>query len=296
MDRPVTQIPLTIAVYPHFMDHCVAGKVVFPAVEALKVLAGSIQKHNLLRSASAPRHMTDARFNKFLVLGPGQKTVGALCNIRPIDDTRITLSLATRFSTKNGAMTRLKEHCQATFCTKAGPPPALPPHLSPGHVHECSEPVFTVAADPIYKELVPFRPAFHSIKGELQLSRSGASATLKAMPEDPDNPDDPLKTVLGSGFPLDGAFHAGCVWSQRFFGIVAFPVGFDKRVIYTPTVEHKNYTARVIPQYQTKGTLGFDIWIMDDQDNLCETVSGVMMRDVSGGTITPPAWIREGIQ
>ena len=90
--------------------------------------------------------------------------------------------------------------------------------------------------------------------------------------------------------------HAGCVWSQRFFGIVAFPVGFDKRVIYNPTVEHKDYAARVIPQYQTHGTLGFDIWITDNQGDLCETVSGVMMRDVSGGTITPPAWIREGIQ
>ncbi len=258
-------------------------------MEALKVLAGSIQAHNFLRSAAAPWHMADARFNKFFVLEPGLKTIGALCNIRRIDDTRVTLSLVTRFSTKNGAMTRLRAHCTATFCAKVEPPP----NLSPARMHEFSEPVFNVAAASIYRELVPFRPAFHSIQGELQLSRSGASVTLKAMPDDP---DDPLKTVLGSGFPLDGAFHAGCVWSQRFFGIVAFPVGFDKRVIYTPTVEHEAYTARVIPQYQTHGTLGFDIWIFDDQGHLCEAVSGVMMRDVSGGTITPPAWIREGIQ
>ncbi len=294
MDRSVTQVPLTIAVYPHFMDHCFAGKVVFPAVEALKVLAGSIKKHNFLNSVFVPRHMADARFNKFLVLEPGQKNIGALCNIRRIDDTRVSLSLATRFSTKNGAMTRIKEHCTATFCAKAEErPPVLPQNLSFTHMHECREPVFKVAADSIYRELVPFRPAFHSIKGELRLSRSGASATLKAMPDDP---DDPLKTVLGSGFPLDGAFHAGCVWSQRFFGIVAFPVGFDKRVIYKPTVEHKDYAAWVIPQYQTQGVLGFDIWIIDEQGDLCEAVSGVMMRDVSGGTITPPAWIREGIQ
>lgn len=293
MDRSVTQVPLTIAVFPHFMDHCFAGKVVFPAVETLKVLAGSIQEHIFFNSALAPRLMADARFNKFLVLEPGQKAIEALCNIRRIDDTRVSLSLATRFSTKKGTMTRIREHCTATFSAKAEPPPALPPHLSPDHMHECSGPVFKVAADTIYRELVPFGPAFHSMKGELQLSRSGACATLKAMPDDP---HDPLKTVLGSGFPLDGAFHAGCVWSQRFFGIVAFPVGFDKRVIYKPTVEHTDYTARVIPQYQTNGTLGFDMWIIDDQGDLCEAVSGVMMRDVSGGTITPPAWIREGIQ
>lgn len=288
MDSSFTQVPLTIAVYPHFMDHCFAGKVVFPAVEALKVLAGLIGERDFFTSAFAPGHMADARFNKFLVLEPGQETIDALCNIRPMDDTRISLSLATRFSTKNGAMTRIREHCTATFYAKTEPVP----NLSPVHVHECEEPVFKVATDSIYRELVPFGPAFHSIKDELRLARSGAYATLKAMPDDP---DDPFKTMLGSGFPLDGAFHAGCVWSQRFFGVVAFPVGFDKRIIYKPTVEHQDYTARVIPQYQTHGTLGFDIWITDNQGDLCETVSGAMMRDVSGGTLTPPAWIREGI-
>jgi len=294
MDISVNQVALTITVYPHFMDHCFAGKVVFPAVEALKVLAGSLKEYNLLPSGLVPQHITDARFNKFLVLEPGQNTIEALCNIRRMDDTRISLSLATRFSTKNGVMTRIREHCTATFNAKKDEPPlARPRNLSSAHMHECSEPVFTVAAHSIYRELVPFGPAFHSIKGELRLSPSGACVMLKAMPDDP---TDSFKTLLGSGFPLDGAFHAGCVWSQRFFGIVAFPIGFEKRVIYKPTVEQKDYTAQVIPRYQTHGTLGFDIWIIDDQDELCEAVSGVMMRDVSGGTITPPAWIREGIQ
>lgn len=289
MNNAVTQVPLTIEVYPHFMDHCFAGKIVFPAVEALKVLAGSIQEHNLLTPNVVPQHMSDARFNKFLVVEPGQNSIDALCNIRHIDDTQVSLSLTTRFSPKKGAITRIKEHCTATFNLNAEPPQ----NPLPAPVNESSEPVFMVAADRIYRELVPFGPAFRSVKGELQLSQSGASATLKALP---DAPDDPFKPVLGSGFPLDGAFHAGCVWSQRFFGIVAFPIGFDKRIIYTPTVEHKEYTARVIPKYQTHGTLGFDIWITDDQGALCEALAGVMMRDVSGGTITPPAWIREGIQ
>ncbi|MCG8553274.1 MAG: polyketide synthase dehydratase domain-containing protein [Desulfobacterales bacterium] len=289
MNNTVTQVPLAIEVYPHFMDHCFAGKVVFPAVEALKVLAGSIQAHNLFSSNLAPRHMTDARFNKFLAVAPGQKAIDALCNIRHIDDTQVSLSLATRFSPKKGAITRIKEHCTATFSLNPEPPPTP----LPAPVHESSGPVFEVAAHRIYRELVPFGPAFHSVKGALRLSQSGAWATLKALP---DAPDDPFKSLLGSGFPLDGAFHAGCAWSQRFFGIVAFPIGFDKRIIYTPTVEHKEYTARVVPTYQTQGTLGFDIWITDDRGALCEAVTGVMMRDVSGGTITPPAWIREGVQ
>lgn len=289
MDNSVTQVPLTIEVYPHFMDHCFAGKVVFPAVEALKVLAGSIRAHKFFTPSAAPRRMTHARFNRFLVIEPGQKAIEALCNIRPVNDTQVSLSLATRFSAKKGTVTRIKEHCTATFSTESEPLS----NLSPPQLQKCDEPVFEVPADSIYRELVPFKPAFRSIQGNLQLSRSGAYATLKAMP---DNENDPFKTILGSGFPLDGAFHAGCVWSQRFFGIVAFPIGFDKRIIYTPTVEHKDYTARVFPTYQTHGTLGFDIWITDDQGNLCEALAGVMMRDVSGGTIAPPAWIREGIQ
>ena len=289
MDNSLTQVPLTINVYPHFMDHCFAGKAVFPAVEALKVLAGSINDSNLPMLNLDPRHMTDARFNKFLVLEPGQRTIDALCNIRPINDRQVSLSLATRFSTKNSRMTRIKEHCTATFNAASEPPP----NVSPPQLKGCEAPVFKASAHSIYRELVPFKPAFHSIQGDVRLSRSEACTTVKALPDDP---TDSFKTVLGSGFPLDGAFHAGCVWSQRFFGIVAFPVGFDKRVIYRSTVENKEYTARVIPRYQTRGTLGFDIWIMDDQENLCETVSGVMMRDVSGGTVKPPVWIREGIQ
>nr|WP_319494283.1 polyketide synthase dehydratase domain-containing protein [uncultured Desulfobacter sp.] len=289
MDNSVTQVPLTINVYPHFMDHCFAGKAVFPAVEALKVLAGAMKESDLISSNLDPRHITDARFNKFLVLEPDQRTIEALCNIRPINDRQVSLSLATRFSTKNGAMTRIKEHCTATFSAESNPSP----NVSLPRIEESDTPMFKVTAHSIYRELVPFKPAFHSIQGDVQLSRSGACATVNALPDDP---KDSFKTVLGSGFPLDGAFHAGCVWSQRFFGIVAFPVGFDKRVIYMPTEENKEYTARVIPQYQTRGTLGFDIWIMDDQGNLCEAVSGVMMRDVSGGTVTPPAWIREGFR
>ncbi|WP_286819328.1 hypothetical protein [Desulfobacter sp. UBA2225] len=54
MDSSFTQVPLTIAVYPHFMDHCFAGKVVFPAVEALKVLAGLIGERDFFHFRLCP--------------------------------------------------------------------------------------------------------------------------------------------------------------------------------------------------------------------------------------------------
>jgi len=286
MESSINRIPLTISVYPHFMDHRFGGRVVFPAVELLKILAGLVEHHSFFNAPAVPGHMTDARFNKFLVLEPGQDAIETVINVRPLDDTRISLSLATHVSAGNRTMTRLQAHATATFGT--GAPQVFNPPENIGH----DGPVFQVAADRLYQELVPFGPAFHSVKGMVTLSKSYASADLTAGRDDP---ADRLKRVLGSGYPLDGAFHAGCVWSQRYFNIVAFPVGFYERVIYRPTVENGNYSVRVIPKYRTGGSLEFDIWITDDKGKLCETVLGVMMRDVSGGAITPPAWIREGV-
>ncbi len=286
MDPSVIRVPLTIPVYPHFMDHRFNAKVVFPAVEALKVLGAAVMKTDLKEIQSIPWTMVDARFNKFLYIEPGKKSIQAFCDIRPMEDTRILATLITRTAIKNRTMTRVKEHCRVGF--SLGPDRTQPPPFR--NVDGLHGPVFRVSADRLYQELVPFGPAFHSITGELKLYPSGAVAGLAA---GPDHPDDPLKAVLGSGFPLDGAFHAGCVWSQRFHNIVAFPVGFDKRIIHKRTLENNVYAARVIPRYQAAGTLGFDIWIVDNMGDLCETILGVMMRDVSGGAITPPDWIRE---
>ncbi|MFH1152693.1 MAG: polyketide synthase dehydratase domain-containing protein [Pseudomonadota bacterium] len=287
MASDVIRVPLTIAVYPHFMDHCFDGRAVFPAVETLKVLAASVRDTVRIPGLEDNPVQLDAHFDKFLVVEPGVSTIPGFSDIRILHDSQVTATLVTRMPVKNKAMTRVKEHGTVGFSCQVHPVPA-PPFRD---VHDLYGPVTRIPADRLYRELVPFGPAFHSIQGDLKVSYAGAAARLKARS---DNPRDPLRNLLGSGFPLDGAFHAGCVWCQRFAGIVAFPVGFDKRVIHERTREHREYEARIVPTVQGAGTFGFDIWIVDSKGVLCETIQGVMMRDVSGGRIRPPDWIREG--
>ncbi len=52
---------------------------------------------------------------------------------------------------------------------------------------------------------------------------------------------------LGSPFPFDAALHVACAWGQRYRGIVAFPVGFDRREIAVPTRAGETYRCRVVP-------------------------------------------------
>ncbi|MDP2644720.1 MAG: polyketide synthase dehydratase domain-containing protein, partial [Desulfobacterales bacterium] len=99
--------------------------------------------------------------------------------------------------------------------------------------------------------------------------------------------------ILGSPFHLDAAFHAACVWGQRYEQVVAFPVGFDHRTIYEPTRPGEIYFSRVIAVETSRDLLIFDIWIYNQQGNLCESVGRVHMKDVSAGRMKPPRWITE---
>jgi len=96
---------------------------------------------------------------------------------------------------------------------------------------------------------------------------------------------------LGSPFPLDAAFHAACVWGQRYAGLVGFPVGFALRWLFAPTRPGSTYTARVFPKKVHPDRFLADIWITDIDGALQEAVLDVVMRDVSGGRIKPPSWI-----
>jgi hypothetical protein len=72
---------------------------------------------------------------------------------------------------------------------------------------------------------------------------------------------------------------------------VAFPVGFSERKILRPTRFGNNYVALIKPVNYDKNLLVFDIRICDREGNIHETISGVRMRDVSGGRLKPPEWI-----
>jgi phosphopantetheinyl transferase len=178
-------------------------------------------------------------------------------------------------------MTRAKVHAQVDF----HPPGemAAPPALDLAAA--LAGPCFTVAPPALYGELVPFGPGFQTIGRPLYVAAEGALAVIEA-------PDDPPDAPLGASRVLDAALHAACVWSQRHAGIVAFPVGFAQRRIVRPTRPGETYVGRIFPVRAEAGTLTFDIWILDAAGRPCEILQGVRMRDVSGGTLGPPAWVR----
>jgi hypothetical protein len=85
--------------------------------------------------------------------------------------------------------------------------------------------------------------------------------------------------------------HLACVWGQRFAGIVSFPVGFEKRVIYQKTKKAEEYLGRIRPMSVTNEELIFDAWIYQE-DVMCESIKGIKMKDVTRGRLRPPVWIR----
>ena len=92
---------------------------------------------------------------------------------------------------------------------------------------------------------------------------------------------------------LDAAFHAACVWGQRFSGVVAFPVGVETRVVINPTQPGGTYISTATPVRADSDILIFDICIYGEDHTLYEIALGVHMRDVSAGRMKPPSWIIE---
>ena len=274
-------LPVGIAAFPYLQDHRVEGNAVFPAVEAMQVLAQSVKEFAPETDITA---ITDTTFDKFLFIPPDTKKIDALCSITSFENGDITAVLQTKTLTKKAAFTRIKEHATAHY-------PRIKPEVS-AYFHTSlsfgKNGCWEISPDQIYRELVPFGSAYHNIAENLTIHKSGAIAKLRA----PIIRDAIEKTgQLGSPFVLDAAFHAACVWGQRYSGVVAFPVGVDKRIIVKPTLPGDTYISAVIPVRTDLDILEFDICICDEQDSLYEIAFGVRMRDVSAGRMKPPSWI-----
>jgi len=278
-------MPVEISVFPYLQDHRFEGIAVFPAVEALQVLAHSVKKFAPETDITA---IADARFDKFLFIPSGTAKIDAQCSITPSENGDITAVLQTKTRSKNAAITRIKEHVTVHY-------PRIKPEVA-AYLHNplsfgvsgCLE----ISPDQIYRELVPFGPAYHNISENLTIHKDGAMAKLRA----PIISDAIEKTgPLGSPFVLDAAFHAACVWGQRYSGVVAFPVGVEKRIIVKPTQPGDTYISTAIPVRTDSDMLIFDICICDEDNTLYESALGVHMCDVSAGRLKPPRWIRENI-
>ena len=273
--------PLKIAIQPWFKDHCFNGKVILPAVEIMEILASAARE---IRPDISPMVMNEARFSKFLEIPHETAELSAQIEYATSDKDALCIKLLSRIQFKK--IHRSREHAEITFATGAqevtkeriiAPPP--PPHSA-----------VSVEAEQIYKELVPFGPAYRTLSGPLYLTRQGAWGSLQA--QDPPEGQN-LKKTLGSPFPLDGAMHAACVLGQCLADFVPFPVGFSQRIIHQATTAGERYSTTVIPLFQTDDELVFDLAIFDSRGITCETVTGLRMRDISGGGVTPPEWIRK---
>lgn len=280
LSGPVRQ-EIEIRVPPWYADHVFAGKVVLPAVETMTILAARV-------AASWPTvalgHMRQGRFEKFLEIPPASPTVRAEFELTPRQNGEIGATLFSR--TRLASLTRIKVHGEIVFGAAFGPSTG-----EGGAMKPLSVPVFEVPAARIYRELVPFGPAYRNIVDSLQLNGEGGWARVRA-PEPSPGRQDPAP--LGSPFPLDAAFHIACVWGQRYHKIIAFPIGLESRTIRKATRPGAYYVARVTPTAVSAEFLVFDLEICEVDGSPCEVVRGLRMRDVGGGRLRPPAWISAG--
>ncbi len=275
------RLPLEIPIQPHLMDHCFMGKAVLPGVEAMQLLAAAVHRHF---PEMNPRQLTDIRFEKFLYIPPGEPTIEAFTDIEIHANGDLVARLQTKFKSKKTPITRTITHAAARFPSRPLPPPPATPHVPP----PIEGLIVQATPEKIYEELVPFGPAYQNIIDRVTLTRGGAIARISGgAPDAPDAPPAPL----GSPFPLDAAFHAACVWGQRFFNLVAFPVGIQTRYIQRPTVAEKTYFGVIIPRQTDPALLVFDLFLHGGEAELFEIALGVHMRDVSGGRLKPPEWI-----
>ncbi|SPD74823.1 conserved hypothetical protein [uncultured Desulfobacterium sp.] len=272
--------PVDIAVFPYMMDHRFMGHAVLPAVEAMQVLAAFVKE---ARPDANVTFLTEAKFAKFLYIKPGSEFIAAFADISIYENGDVIASLITKTTSQKSRITRTKEHAAIRFPGSVMHIPQIPLDIT-ASLEGIS---FDIQAERIYSDLVLFGPAYHNIKGLLHVSYDGAIAEISS----PIKPGNDENELLGSPFILDAAFHAACVWGQRFRRIVAFPVGVERRMVFKQTGPDQLFFCRIIPVMTESDFLVFDAWIYDSDGTLFEAVSGIQMRDVSGGAMKPPQWV-----
>ena len=277
------RLPVHIQVDPYLLDHRFEAKAVLPAVETMQLLAIIVKN---FRPVTDITSITDAHFNKFLYIEDGITQVSAFCDMAIFENGDIKAALVTKRRSPKSTITRAKEHGGLRFSGRAPVMPKAPLDPTANLNGVC----FEISAEKIYRDLVPFGKAYQNIHGQLRISEDGATASTHALSL---NAAAVNCVEMGSPFPLDAAFHAACVWGQRYAQIVAFPIGIEKRVIFKPTIPGTTYLSRIIPVRKNTDLLTFDIWIYGNDGQLYEGAWGVHMRDVSAGRLKPPQWIRE---
>ncbi len=267
------RLDTSLKIAPWFNDHCFTGRPVLPAVESMALLSSTLLNHFPSCQITA---MTRARFPRFLEIAPGPSPLAVTVELREITEGLIQATLYSK--KKTSKFSRLVEHASLCFGEKDQIPPLAAPDIIP------DKPPFTVSGATIYRELIPFGPAYRNLLG-VDLFPDTALAQLRT-------PDFPVAChKLGSPFLLDSAMHAACTWGQRFAGFVPFPVAFASRFICKASLPGHVYQATVKPIRIKKDLLSVNIDITEKNGEIIEQVTELEMRDVSGGTLRPAQWI-----
>jgi len=273
--------PLEIPVLPHMRDHAFDGRVMFSAAELLHLIAYTVTAR--LPSLSTGGQ-ADALFPRFLLLPPEEvQVLPVQLELSTHPNGEVTARLRREFQSRSGAFSRLREHVRVRFL-KEIPKACASPVFNRALERPGND--FEIPAERIYEELVPFGPAYRNIRGRLRLNAEGAVALLQTGGESFPGcyPGAPLIT--------DAAFHAACVWGQRYAGRVVFPIGFSRRYCWKGVQAEVPYLCRVMPVGTERDVLIFDLWIHEQEGTLCEAILGLRMADVTAGRIKPPLWVK----
>lgn len=271
--------PVEIPHGSHLKDHCLEGRAVLPAVEAMEILACAAIGFQPGTGVTA---MADLRFDKFLYLDSRAQTTAAFCDVVLHANGAVRAALATRTQVKPASMTRLKEHAAGLFFSPEGGRPSAMPGLPTGLAAAVVEAGETIEADKIYPDLLPFGPAYRNVT-RLRFGAAGLVADIRTPAEPTEGNGNGRR--LGSPFALDAALQAACVWGLRFADILAFPVGIDRRRIFRPTGPGVTYIGHVVPVRVEPPLLVVDLWIVDAAGRLCESAAGVCLRAMKRGWV-----------
>jgi hypothetical protein len=303
-------IPLSIPISDYLRDHRYEGQAVLPAAEALQILAGSLPEdvHH-----GDPLLQEGGEFSRLLHLDPEADTLNVFHEIALSPDGRRQSRLTTLRSGRQTQLNRRVTHVSVVFSSvdrkgsvseteltdhlgkanrgrsfkKSGDDLACradPADVEPAGLNG---PAFTFPSERLYSDLVPFGSAYHNVISKIDLTEAGARATVSG------GDHQEAAGPLGSPFPFDAAMHVACAWGQRYRHTVAFPVGFERREILLPTSAGQTYLCDVLALPEAGTALRFDICLYDEAHRLAEIILGLKMRDISGGRLKPPAWVRK---
>lgn len=150
------KLPIETKTDSYLQDHCLEGKAVLPAVEAMQMLASSTLA--FLPNAEVTL-ISNARFDKFLRTGAAAGSLEAYNEIEICEDDRINSKLITKSRSPKAFITRIVEHITVQFGGEKYDTFPFPIEFVSALEGVC----FDIPAGSLYRDLVPFGPAYQNV-------------------------------------------------------------------------------------------------------------------------------------